>query len=179
MRNVLLLEKQGFYDMKISVKSSDTLTTVSGYRQLSEQTDYPLHIGVTEAGGLISGTVKSSVGLGLLLYEGIGDTLRVSLTRPPLEEVRVAFELLRSLQIRSRGPELISCPTCGRTELGPLRIGGQGGEGVAVHESAVKGCRNGLCPSMGPGRGPKRPTSVLPEAKGPALFSRRASCLKR
>ncbi len=117
LRNVRLLEKQGFEDIKISIKSSDTLTTISGYRQLSKAIDYPLHIGVTEAGGLIAGTVKSSVALGILLFDGIGDTFRISLTRDPEEEVRVGFELLRSLRIRQRGPEMISCPTCGRTRI--------------------------------------------------------------
>jgi len=117
LRNVRLLEDLGFYEMKISIKSSDTLTTVSGYQALAQKTDYPLHLGVTEAGGLIAGTVKSSVALGILLYQGIGDTFRISLTRDPVEEVRVGYELLRSLKIRERGPELISCPTCGRTQI--------------------------------------------------------------
>jgi len=115
--NVRLLEAYGFFDIKISIKSSDTLTTIAGYRQLSQATDYPLHLGVTEAGGLIAGTVKSSVALGILLAEGIGDTFRISLTRDPVEEIRVGFELLRALRIRERGPELISCPTCGRTRI--------------------------------------------------------------
>jgi (E)-4-hydroxy-3-methylbut-2-enyl-diphosphate synthase len=117
LRNVRLLEDLSFHEIKISIKSSDTLTTISGYRRLADLTDYPLHLGVTEAGGLIAGTVKSSVALGILLYEGIGDTFRISLTRDPVEEVRVGFELLRSLKIRERGPELISCPTCGRTRI--------------------------------------------------------------
>ncbi len=117
MRNVRLLEKHNFTDLKISIKSSDTLTTIDAYRLLSKECDYPLHLGVTEAGGLIAGTVKSSVALGMLLYEGIGDTFRISLTRDPVEEIRVCFELLRSLRIRERGPELISCPTCGRCQI--------------------------------------------------------------
>jgi len=117
LRNVRLLEDLGFYEIKISIKSSDTLTTVSGYQSLAQKTDYPLHLGVTEAGGLIAGTVKSSVALGILLYQGIGDTFRISLTRDPVEEIRVGYELLRSLKIRERGPELISCPTCGRTQI--------------------------------------------------------------
>ncbi len=117
MRNVRLLEKYGFYDIKISIKSADVLTTVNGYSKLSGITDYPLHLGVTEAGGLIAGTVKSSVALGILLSQGIGDTFRISLTRDPVEEIRVGFELLRSLKIRQRGPEIISCPTCGRTRI--------------------------------------------------------------
>ncbi len=117
LRNVRLLEEQGFENIKISIKSSDVLTTIAGYRLLSGRTDYPLHVGVTEAGGLIAGTVKSSVALGILFFEGIGDTFRVSLTRDPVEEVRVGFELLRALRIRERGPEMISCPTCGRTRI--------------------------------------------------------------
>lgn len=117
LRNVALLEKLDFQDIKVSIKSSDALATIEAYRKLSEQCDYPLHLGVTEAGGLIAGTVKSSVALGILLYEGIGDTLRISLTRDPVEEIKVAYELLRSLHIRQRGPELISCPTCGRCQI--------------------------------------------------------------
>ena len=117
LRNVEKLERLGFYEIKISLKSSDALTTVEAYRQLSAACDYPLHLGVTEAGGLIAGTVKSSVALGILLYEGIGDTFRISLTRDPVEEIRVGYELLRSLHLRNRGPELISCPTCGRCQV--------------------------------------------------------------
>lgn len=134
LRNVRLLEEQGFHEMKISIKSSDTLTTIAGYRLLAEKTDYPLHIGVTEAGGLIPGTVKSSVALGILLFDGIGDTFRISLTRDPVEEVRVGYELLRALRIRERGPEMISCPTCGRTciDLFPLA------EAVEKHLQTMK-----------------------------------------
>ena len=117
LRNVRLLEELDFHEIKISLKSSDAMTTVESYRRLAGQCDYPLHLGVTEAGGLIAGTVKSSVALGILLYEGIGDTFRISLTRDPVEEIRVGYELLRSLHIRERGPELISCPTCGRCQV--------------------------------------------------------------
>ncbi len=117
LRNVARLERLGFGQLKISLKSSDVLTTIAAYRQLSAACDYPLHLGVTEAGGLIAGTVKSSVALGILLAEGIGDTLRISLTRDPVEEIRVAYELLRALRLRERGPELISCPTCGRCQV--------------------------------------------------------------
>ena len=117
LRNVALLEALDFREIKISLKSSDALATIDAYRLLSQKCDYPLHLGVTEAGGLIAGTVKSSVALGMLLYEGIGDTFRISLTREPVEEIRVCYELLRSLHIRIRGPELISCPTCGRCQV--------------------------------------------------------------
>ena len=117
MEHVQFLESLGFDLMKISLKSSNVKNTIKAYELLSEKTDYPLHLGVTEAGTLISGTVKSAIGIGYLLAEGIGDTFRVSLTRDPVEEVRVAYEILRSLGLRSRGPEIISCPTCGRCEI--------------------------------------------------------------
>ncbi len=117
LRNIALVTDMGFDQIKISIKSSDVLTTVNAYRLLSEKTDFPLHLGVTEAGGLIAGTVKSSVALGTLLMEGIGDTMRVSLTRDPVEEIHVAYEILKAVGLRQRGPEIISCPTCGRCEI--------------------------------------------------------------
>jgi len=150
MRNVRLLEKYGFYDIKISIKSSDVLTTVNGYSKLSKITDYPLHLGVTEAGGLIAGTVKSSVALGLLLSQGIGDTFRVSLTRDPVEEIRVGFELLRSLKIRERGPELISCPTCGRTQIDLFSLAEKVENYVQTMETPLKIAVMG-CVVNGPG----------------------------
>jgi len=150
LRNVRLLEKFGFNEIKVSIKSSDTLTTISGYQKLSRLIDYPLHIGVTEAGGLIAGTVKSSVALGILLYQGIGDTFRISLTRDPVEEVRVGFELLRSLQIRERGPELISCPTCGRTKIDLFSLAEKVEKYVQEMRSPIKVAVMG-CVVNGPG----------------------------
>jgi (E)-4-hydroxy-3-methylbut-2-enyl-diphosphate synthase len=117
MQHIRFLESMDFGLMKISLKSSHVKNTIRAYELLSERVDYPLHLGVTEAGGLIAGTVKSAIGIGYLLTEGIGDTFRVSLTRDPVEEVRVAYEILRCLELRSRGPEIISCPTCGRCEI--------------------------------------------------------------
>jgi (E)-4-hydroxy-3-methylbut-2-enyl-diphosphate synthase len=114
LRHVALLEGADFDQIKISIKASDVPRTVEAYRLLASQTDYPLHLGVTEAGSLYTGTVKSALGIGMLLAEGIGDTLRVSLTRDPVEEVRVGFEILKALGLRRHGPEIISCPTCGR-----------------------------------------------------------------
>jgi (E)-4-hydroxy-3-methylbut-2-enyl-diphosphate synthase len=114
---IALFEGFDFDRIKVSLKSSNVLHTISAYQLLSEKVDYPLHLGVTEAGTLISGTVKSAIGIGILLYGGIGDTLRVSLSRDPLEEVKVAYEILRALDLRHRGPEIISCPTCGRCEI--------------------------------------------------------------
>ena len=117
MSHVSILEDLDFHLIKISLKSSDVLHMISAYRLLSEKVDYPLHLGVTEAGGLISGTVKNSLGIGLLLSEGIGDTIRVSLTRDPVEEVKVGYDILRALGLRQRGAEIISCPTCGRCQI--------------------------------------------------------------
>lgn len=114
LRHIDLVTSFGFDQVKISLKASDVARTVAAYRLLAAETDFPLHLGVTEAGTLFSGIVKSSLGIGMLLAEGIGDTLRVSLTRDPVEEVRVGFEILRALDLRHRGPEIISCPTCGR-----------------------------------------------------------------
>ena len=114
---IRLFEDLRFDQIKISLKSSNVLDTIAACERFSEQSDYPLHLGVTEAGTLISGTVKSAIGIGLLLYKGIGDTFRVSLSRDPVEEVKVAYEILRALDLRHRGPEIISCPTCGRCEI--------------------------------------------------------------
>jgi (E)-4-hydroxy-3-methylbut-2-enyl-diphosphate synthase len=115
--HIRILEELQFTDIKVSLKASDVLTTVQSYRLFSSKYDYPLHIGISEAGTLFSGTIKSSVGLGILLAEGIGDTMRVSLTADPVEEVRAAYEILKALKIRQRGVNIVSCPTCGRTEI--------------------------------------------------------------
>jgi (E)-4-hydroxy-3-methylbut-2-enyl-diphosphate synthase len=115
--HVKILEDLDFTDIKVSIKASDVPTTVDAYRLMSKAAKYPLHIGVTEAGTLFSGTVKSAVGLGILLADGIGDTIRVSLTADPVEEVRVAWEMLKALKLRQRGVNIISCPTCGRTQI--------------------------------------------------------------
>ena len=117
LRHAAILQDLDFHAIKISIKASDVPRTLAAYRLLSQQTDLPLHVGVTEAGSLYAGIVKSALGIGTLLSEGIGDTLRVSLTRDPVEEVRVGFEILRALDIRHRGPEIISCPTCGRCDI--------------------------------------------------------------
>ena len=117
MRHLEILEDLNFYDTKISLKSSDVLTTIEAYRLMAEKVDYPLHLGVTEAGTLKSGLIKSSVGLGTLLSQGIGDTIRVSLTENPVEEVHAGFGILKSLGLREKGVNFISCPTCGRTQI--------------------------------------------------------------
>ncbi|MBI5585209.1 MAG: flavodoxin-dependent (E)-4-hydroxy-3-methylbut-2-enyl-diphosphate synthase [Deltaproteobacteria bacterium] len=122
LRQLEIFEQANFHNLKISLKASDVLETVRAYQLLARQTTFPFHLGVTEAGTLISGTVKSALGIGLLLYQGIGDTIRVSLTAPPREEVRVAYEILRGLKLRERGVEIISCPTCGRCQIDLLPL---------------------------------------------------------
>ena len=116
LRHTALLEAEDFRDIKISVKASDALRTIAAYRLLASRTDYPLHLGLTEAGTFLAGTVRSSVAMGVLLAEGIGDTIRVSLTDSPLKEVAVGLELLRCLGLRGGGVNVTSCPTCGRTQ---------------------------------------------------------------
>jgi (E)-4-hydroxy-3-methylbut-2-enyl-diphosphate synthase len=116
-RHIRILEDLNFTSIKVSLKASDVLRTVEAYRLFSKRFDYPLHIGISEAGPTLLGTIKSAIGLGILLSEGIGDTIRVSLTADPVEEVRVAYEILKSLNLRKIGPEIISCPTCGRCQI--------------------------------------------------------------
>ncbi len=148
--NIHLLEDLGFHDIKISLKASDVERTVEAYRLMSSQTDIPLHLGVTEAGGLYSGIAKSSIGIGMLLSEGIGDTIRVSLTRNPVEEVRTAWEILRALKIRQRGPEIISCPTCGRCRIDLFKIAEQVEQSLMTCKSNIKVAVMG-CIVNGPG----------------------------
>ncbi|MBA7466888.1 4-hydroxy-3-methylbut-2-en-1-yl diphosphate synthase (flavodoxin) [subsurface metagenome] len=122
LQYVKILEKQNFHQIVISLKASDVPTTIQAYRLISEKTDYPLHLGITEAGTEFSGTIKSALGIGALLCEGIGDTIRVSLTASPDEEVRVGYEILKALNLRSFGPEVISCPTCSRCQIDLIKI---------------------------------------------------------
>jgi (E)-4-hydroxy-3-methylbut-2-enyl-diphosphate synthase len=122
LEHISLFEALDFFDIKVSLKSSDLLDTVQAYRLIRKRVDYPLHLGITAAGPSFSGTIKSSIGIGMLLAEGIGDTIRVSLTGSPLQEVRVAYEILKALKLRTRGPLIISCPTCGRCDINILSI---------------------------------------------------------
>lgn len=117
MKHIQILEDLDFDLIKVSLKSSDVLTTIEAYRSMASKVDYPLHLGITEAGTLRGGLIKSSVGLGALLAEGIGDTIRVSLTESPLEEVSAGFDILKSLGLREKGVNFVSCPTCGRTQI--------------------------------------------------------------
>lgn len=143
-----LLEDEGFRDVVISAKASNVLETLATYRLLAERTDCPLHVGVTEAGTLIPGAVRNSVALGILLSEGIGDTIRVSLTAKPEKEVRVGMEILRAIGLREPGPAITSCPTCGRTKVDLMHVASQveialetlAKDGVKLPRVAVMGC---------------------------------------
>src|SRR5260221_9921729 len=116
-----ILEDNDFFEFKISCKASDVFLAVAAYQQLAEACDYPLHLGITEAGGLVGGTVKSSIGLGRLLWGGIGNTIRVSLSADPVEEIRVGYEILKSLQLRGRGVTVIACPSCARQQFNVIK----------------------------------------------------------
>ncbi|BBA69958.1 flavodoxin-dependent (E)-4-hydroxy-3-methylbut-2-enyl-diphosphate synthase [Geobacter sulfurreducens] len=142
--HVRILEELGYDQIKISLKASDVPKTVAAYRLLAQRVDYPLHIGITEAGTIFSGTIKSAVGLGILLADGIGDTLRVSLTGDPVDEVRVGFEILKALNLRQKGINLVSCPTCGRCQINLIGVAEEVEKrlaGIDAHLTvAVMGC---------------------------------------
>jgi (E)-4-hydroxy-3-methylbut-2-enyl-diphosphate synthase len=144
LEEVRLLERLDYHDFKISVKSSHVPTMIRAYRMLSERVPYPLHLGVTEAGPTFTGSIKSAVGIGALLADGVGDTIRVSLTADPVEEVKVAWEILRSLGLRQRGPVLIACPSCGRDNVGVQQLAERVEERLGSYpehfEVAVLGC---------------------------------------
>src|SRR5213075_2963409 len=144
IEEVELLEKLGFHDFKISVKSSHVPTMIRAYRMLSDKVPYPLHLGVTEAGTPFSGSIKSAVGIGALLVDGIGDTIRVSLTADPVKEVETAWEILKSLGLRERGPIMIACPSCGRDNVGVQQLAERVEERLRTYpeafEVAVLGC---------------------------------------
>lgn len=177
MKHVEFIESLGFDQIKISLKSSNVINTIEAYELLSEKVDYPLHLGVTEAGTLISGTVKSALGIGYLLANGIGDTLRVSLTRDPVEEVRVAYEILRALNIRRRGPEIISCPTCGRCEIDLFGIVDKVERALSGIEASPKVAIMG-CVVNGPGEAKEADIGVA-GAKGQGILFKKGKVLRK
>ena len=144
LEQVRLLESMDYYDFKISVKSSSVPTMIRAYRMLSERVPYPLHLGVTEAGPISTGSIKSAIGVGSLLMDGIGDTIRISLTADPVEEVKVAWEILKALGLRERGPVMIACPSCGRDNVGVWNLAESVEERLKSYpqafEVAVMGC---------------------------------------
>jgi len=147
---IKILENLGFEDIVISLKSSDVLTCITAYKLMAQKCNYPFHLGITEAGPITQGTVKSSIGLGILLYEGIGDTIRVSLTDSPLNEVRIGHIILQSLGLRREYPEIISCPTCGRCRIQVIDIAKQVEEAISKIKCNVKVAVMG-CEVNGPG----------------------------
>lgn len=170
-------ESRGFAEIVVSAKASSVVATIEAYRLLAERIPYPLHIGVTEAGTAFSGTVKSAVGLGVLLEQGIGDTLRVSLTAPPEEEVRVAWEILAALDIRRRGPELVSCPTCGRCQVDLVPIAREVERRLRTMDTPLKVAVMG-CVVNGPGEARDADVGVA-AGKGVGLVFRRGEPVRK
>ena len=171
VENVKLLESLGFNDIKISLKSSNVVTTIEAYIKISDIFDYPLHIGITEAGTRLSGTIKSSVGLGILLYLGIGDTIRVSLSGDPVEEVYVAYKILDSLGIRKRGVEIISCPTCARTEINVEKLAEKVERKLKFMDKSIKIAIMG-CVVNGPGEAKEADIGIAGSKKYGVIFEK-------
>ncbi len=171
MRHIRFFEENDFRLIKISLKSSDVISTIESYRLLAQHTDYPFHLGVTEAGTVVSGAIKSALGIGFLLLEGIGDTLRVSLSADPEEEMFVAYSILRALRLRQRGVELVSCPTCGRTEIALIPL-------VEKAEAMLKKIRTPLkvaimgCVVNGPGEAREADVGIAGGRESGILFKK-------
>ncbi len=175
---VHMIEDMGFDDIVISIKSSDVPMCVKAYELISEETDYPLHVGITEAGTVTSGNIRSAVGLGIILNEGIGDTIRVSLTGDPVEEVRSAKLILRTLHLRHEGIEVISCPTCGRTQIDLIGLAGAVEDMVKEFDDlnikvAVMGCA-----VNGPGEAKEADIGIA-GGKGEGLLIRKGEIIKK
>lgn len=169
-------EELDFHEIKVSLKSSTPLTAVEAYRRFSERSDYPLHLGITEAGTVVTGAVKSAVGLGLLLAQGIGDTLRVSLSAEPEEEIPVAYEILRSLELRNRGVTFVSCPSCGRVEIDVVGVANEVEKRLAKVETPIQVAVMG-CVVNGPGE--SRDADVgLAGGKGRGVIFRKGKAIK-
>ncbi|TCU72690.1 flavodoxin-dependent (E)-4-hydroxy-3-methylbut-2-enyl-diphosphate synthase [Tissierella praeacuta] len=177
LEQIRLLEDMGFYDIKISLKASNVPLTIKAYEKMSDMVDYPLHLGITEAGPIWRGTIKSSVGIGSLLSMGIGDTVRISLTGDPVEEVRVGREILKSLNLLNEGLEIISCPTCGRTNINLIDI-------VEEAEKRLEGINKNIkvaimgCPVNGPGEAKEADIGIA-GGKGEGLIFRKGEIIKK
>lgn len=177
LRSVKLMENLGFFDLAVSIKAPDVFRTIKAYQILSKKTDYPLHLGVTEAGGKFSGTIKSAIGISALLSEGIGDTLRVSLSASPAEEVRVGWEILKALNLREKGATIVSCPTCARSEINVIglskKIEKQTEKIKKPLKIAIMGCIvNGLGEA-------KEADLAIVGAKNSGLIARKGKIIKR
>lgn len=169
--HVRLLESLDFDMIKISLKAFDVPMTIEAYRRIAELVPYPLHLGITEAGTPRTGIIRSAVGLGVLLYEGIGDTIRVSLTGSPCEEVRVGYEILKALNLRERGATLISCPTCGRTEIDLIELANEVEERLVSVTAPIKVAVMG-CVVNGPGEAREADVGIAAGAGKGAVFRR-------
>ena len=177
LRSLALLENAGCESIKLSVKASDVITTVKANRELSGKTDYPLHLGVTEAGSIINAAVKSAIGMGILLYEGIGDTLRVSVTGDPVAEVGVAYAILRAIGMRKVGPDIISCPTCGRCEINLFKLTQEVENKLAGMKSYLKVALMG-CVVNGPGEAAEADIGIA-GGKGYGLLFKKGRVIKK
>ncbi|MBR3457503.1 MAG: flavodoxin-dependent (E)-4-hydroxy-3-methylbut-2-enyl-diphosphate synthase [Selenomonadaceae bacterium] len=177
MQHVRILEALDFYDMKISLKAHDVPLTLEAYRLMSETVDYPLHLGITEAGTANTGVIKSAVGIGALLAEGIGDTIRISLTGDPTAEVKVANEILKSLGLREYGPTLIACPTCGRTSIDLPAIAAKVEEKLAGIQEPIEVAVMG-CVVNGPGEARTADVGIA-GGKGEGLVFRKGEIIRK
>ena len=177
LRHVSLLEKLGFEEIVISLKSSDVPVTIRAYELISEKVNYPLHVGITETGTLKAGAIRSAVGIGTVLAQGIGDTIRVSLTSDPIEEVEVGFEILKCLGLRQRGPTVISCPTCGRAQIDVIRLTEEVERRVRNIEEPLKIAVMG-CVVNGPGEAREADFGIA-GGKGEGLIFRQGKVIKK
>ncbi|HOV78734.1 MAG TPA: flavodoxin-dependent (E)-4-hydroxy-3-methylbut-2-enyl-diphosphate synthase [Bacillota bacterium] len=177
MEHVSILEEMNFNDIKISLKASCVPLMVEAYRLMAEKVDYPFHVGVTEAGTLLYGSVKSALGIGILLNEGIGDTLRVSLTGDPAHEIRVAYDILRALEIRRRGVEIISCPTCGRTRINVIKLAEEVEERLKTLDKPLKVAVMG-CVVNGPGEAREADVGIA-GGRGAGLIFRKGEIVRK
>ena len=172
LHKVRLIEKMGYDNLVISIKSSDVLMCVRAHELLAEHTDHPLHVGITEAGTLFSGNIKSAIGLGLILHQGIGDTIRVSLTGDPLEEIKSAKQILKTLGLRKGGIEVVSCPTCGRTQIDLISLANQVEDMVQDIDLDIKVAVMGF-PVNGPGEAKEADIGIA-GGKGVGLLIKKA-----
>lgn len=177
LKHIRLLEENGFFDIIVSLKSTDLWMTLDAYSLLAERVDYPFHIGITEAGTPWSGTIKSAIGIGSLLIRGLGDTIRVSLTGDPVEEVRVGWQILKSLKLRQRGPEIISCPTCGRTEIDLVNLAKKVERAVSGMDKQITIAVMG-CAVNGPGEAREADIGIA-GGKGMGLIFKKGKLVKR
>lgn len=177
LQNIEFFEDQGFSLIKLSLKSSDVPAMIEAYRAIAAKTDYPLHLGVTEAGSLVNAAIKSSLGIGTLLYEGIGDTIRVSVTGDPVLEIPVAYGILRALNIRKVGPEIISCPTCGRCEIDLLSLTGKIEKALGDKKDYFKIALMG-CVVNGPGEAADADIGIA-GGKGQGILFKKGKAVKK